>query len=103
MSEDLDLKRPPRKKKTKKQTKRQYVSPDGKGRQEDVERKLNEAFAICFSSVTGQMVRNYLRSVSVNSCLPPGTPMETITYMEGARWLMGIIDSRIKDGEDKKP
>ena len=103
MSDDIDLKRPPRRPKQEKKKPRQYISPDGKSRNQKVERELNECFAICFSSHTGKRVRDYLRSISVNSVLPPGTPPETITYMEGARWLMGVIDTRIKDGEEKKP
>jgi hypothetical protein len=103
MSEDLDLKRPPRKKPERKTRPRQYIAPDGKSRGDQTERRLNECFAICFASQTGQEVRNYLRSITTNAAFAPGTDPNIIVQMEGARWLMGIIDSRIKDGEEKKP
>lgn len=83
--------------------KEQYVSPDGKARAPATERQINEAFAVSFRGASGAFVRNYLRSITTNKVMPPGTPPDTINYFEGARWLMGIIDTRIKDGEEKKP
>jgi len=88
---------------TKKQKKAPYRSPDGRTRDLDIEKKLNEAFSIVFSGAAGLLVKNYLRSISTNRVLPPGTPSETITYYEGSRWMMGIIETRIRDGQEKKP
>ena len=91
------------KKKVAPKKKEQYVSPDGKTRPPKVEHNLNECFAITFRDAAGQAVIDYLKSVSTNRVMPPGTPPDTINYHEGARWLMGIIDTRIKHGEEKKP
>jgi len=91
----------PKKKTTRKPT--QYVGPDGLKRPPKFERTLNEQFAITFNNAAGQGVLNYLKSVTTGRVLPPGLPPESYPYQEGARWLMGIISTRIKDGEDKKP
>jgi len=93
--------RPP--KKDKRSKPKQYVGPDGLARPPKFEHNLNESFAIVFKSAAGQEVLNYLKSVTVNRVLEPGLPENTYSYQEGARWLMGIISTRIKDGEDKKP
>ena len=101
MSDD-DVKRNIRPKK-KTPPKRNVYIVDGKARPKAVEHSLNEAFAITFRDACGQRVIDYLKSISTNMVLPPGTDPDTINYFEGARWLMGIIDKRKKDGEEKKP
>ena len=95
--------RPIRKKKPQKKRPQQYVSPDGKARDPETERKINESFALAFRGATGETVLTYLRSISTNKVCGPGTHPDTINYFEGARWLMGIIDTRVKHGEEKKP
>jgi len=83
--------------------KKQYVGPDGLKRPPKIEHQINECFAITFRGATGKTVLDYLKSVTTNRVLEPGLPENTYSYQEGARWLMGIISTRIKDGEDKKP
>ena len=97
IGKDIRPKKKPRQKPT------QYVGPDGLKRPAKFERKLNEAFAIVFNNAAGQEVLNHLKSVTTGRVLPPGLPPESYPYQEGARWLMGIISTRIKDGEDNKP
>ena len=102
MSEDLTQysRRPAKKTPVKR---KQYISPDGASRPPLTEHNLNECFAIIFRGAAGQSVRDYLRSITTNTVMSPGTDPNVITYHEGARWLMGIIDTRIKHGEEKKP
>lgn len=101
MTDGTEKKPRPKKKAPRKQD--LYVSPDGRPRDKKIEHQLNEAFSIAFRGAVGDTVKNYLRSISTNEVLPPGTDPNTIVYKEGARWLMGIIEMRIKYGEDKKP
>ena len=101
--DETDFHKPIRGHKSKAQKPTQYVSPDGKSRAPATEREINEAFAIAFRGAVGDKVRQYLKSISINRVLPPGTDPHTITYYEGARWLMGVIDTRIQHGEEKKP
>ncbi len=56
-----------------------------------------------FRSVAGEKVLDYLRSITTNRVIGPGQPENTYSYAEGSRWLMGVISTRIKDGEEKKP
>lgn len=90
-------------KKKPRQRKPQYVGPDGIARPPKVEHNLNESFAITFRDQCGRDVLDYLKSITTNRVLEPGLPENTYSYQEGARWLMGVISTRIKDGEDKKP
>ena len=90
-------------KKTKRSQPKQYVGPDGLRRPPKVEREINECFSIIFAGAAGQKVLDYLKSVTINRVLEPGLPENTYSYSEGARWLMGVISTRIKDGEEKKP
>ena len=102
MSEDGIGKEVRPKKKTKRKA-AQYIGPDGLARPQKIEHNLNESFAIAFKSAAGQDVINYLKSITTGRVIPPGLDDNVYVYQEGARWLMGIIATRIKDGEDKKP
>jgi hypothetical protein len=104
MSEDdvtARKKRPTKKKTPRKRD--QYISPDGLSRPPKIEHNLNECFAIIFRGAAGETVLNYLKSITTNRVLEPGLPENTYSYSEGARWLMGVIDTRKKHGEEKKP
>ncbi len=90
-------------KKDKRSKPRQYVGPDGVARPPAAEREINECMAIAFASGAGKKALDYLKSITVNRVLEPGLPENTYSYQEGARWLMGVISTRIKDGEEKKP
>lgn len=103
MSEDIKARQPPRKKKVKKQQRSQYASPDGISRPPKVEHDINEAFAIVFRGAASDKVLDYLKSITVNHVMAPGTDPNIIQYHEGARWLMGIISTRKRHGEEKKP
>ena len=104
MSDDETIGRNTRpKKKAPRKRKPQYVGPDGLERPPKVEHDLNECFAIIFRGAAGQKALDYLKSITTNRVIAPGEPENTYAYHEGSRWLMGVISTRIKDGEDKKP
>lgn len=104
MSEDDGIARKKRPQKKPKATrKNQYVGPDGLARPPKIEHELNECFAIIFRGAAGQRALDYLKSITTNRVIGPGEPENTYSYQEGARWLMGVISTRIKDGEEKKP
>jgi hypothetical protein len=91
------------KKKAPRKRPKQYIGPDGLKRPPKIEHELNECFAIIFRGGAGQKALDYLKSITTNRVIGPGEPENTYAYHEGARWLMGVISTRIKDGEDKKP
>lgn len=81
-----------------------YKAPDGVvGRPLQVERKLNEAFAIVFHDQAGETVLEYLKSITLNFVHGPEASDGQIRHMEGQRYLVGIIQNRIKQGEQKLP
>lgn len=82
---------------------KQYIGPDGLRRPPKIEREINECFAVVFSSAAGKKALDYLKSITTNRVIGPGEPENTYAYHEGARWLMGVISTRIKEGEEKKP
>ena len=98
-----DTEKPVRRKKSTRKKANQYYSGDGVRRPPATEARINEAFAIAFRGQVGESVISYLRSISIFRAHEPGTDPNVIQQMEGARWLMGIIEKRKKDGEDKKP
>ncbi len=102
MSEDLTARQPPRKKKTRKQPARPKLGPDNIGRTPANEKKINELFAVVFRGKASDDLLDYLRSITTNQVMAPGTPPDVITYHEGARWLMGVIEKRIRLGQEKK-
>lgn len=102
MSEDgIGKERRPKKKQPRKRP-RQY-NVDGITRPPKIEKQLNEAFAIAFRGANGKLVLDYLKSITTNRVIGPGEPENTYAYAEGSRWLMGVISTRISDGEEKKP
>ena len=103
MSEDGIGKESRPSKKVPRSKPKQYIGPDGLRRLPQVEHDLNECFAITFRGAAGKKVVDYLKSVTINRVIGPGEPENTYSYQEGARWLMGVISTRIKDGEEKKP
>ena len=92
-----------RKKKATKTRPVPYVSPANIQRPPKAQHELNEAFAIVFKGAAAERVLTYLRSITTNQVMAPGTKPHVINYHEGARWLMGVIDKRINDGQEKKP
>lgn len=102
MSDDIGRGQRP-KKKAPRTRKKQYIGPDGLARPPKIEHEINECFAIVFRGASGDRVLDYLKSITTNRVLEPGLPENTYSYQEGARWLMGVISTRIKDGEEKKP
>ena len=81
-----------------------YRPPDGhKSRGNVVERKLNEALAICFRDAVGKQALKYLRSITIEYVNGPGVDTNALIHLEGARWLVGVIEKRIADGQEKKP
>ena len=102
MSED-GIGRDKRPKKKEPRSRKKQYNVDGVTRPPKAEADINEAFAIAFKGAVGQRVLDYLKSITTNRVIGPGEAENTYAYAEGGRWLMGVISTRIKDGEDKKP
>lgn len=70
------------------------ASIDGFLRAPDLEEKINAAFAATLNGPSGRMVMDYLRSITVNTVLPPSASDGELRMQEGMRRLFGIIDAR---------
>lgn len=80
-----------------------YVSPDGVVRRPEHERQINDAFATVFQGKTGDMVVDYLRSITLHRVIGPSASAEELRHQEGMRGLTAIIETRIRDGRNRRP
>ncbi len=59
-----------------------------------MERKLNALALRVFATGDGQELLNYLKNITLNRPLPPEASDAHLRHMEGARWLVGVIEER---------
>ena len=74
-------------------------SVDGYVRSEEDEAKLNKHFANLFKGDDGKVVLNYLQSITTEAVAGPNITSNQLFHIEGMRFLVGIIKSRTKKGE----
>ena len=67
------------------------------------ERRLNEAFAICFRGASGDAAIAELRRIARDRVLRPPHVEGVLSYVEGARALLDVIEQRIQLGRERKP
>tara|TARA_R100001594_G_scaffold147842_2_gene201627 strand:- start:522 stop:803 length:282 start_codon:yes stop_codon:yes gene_type:complete len=83
--------------KTKKPTPNKSV--DGYFRSDEAESKINKMFASVFTSKDGKEVLNYLKSITTEAVAGPTIDSNALFHIEGMRFLVGIMQTRIKKGE----
>ena len=65
------------------------------------ERKVNLAFRSSFSGGDGEMVLNYLRSITFNTVLDPAIHDErSLWFQEGAKSIVYVIQQRIREADE---
>ena len=79
------------------------VNYDGRTRTALQELDINTAFARCFDSIDGQSVLSYLRRITIESVSGPGVEVNALLHLEGQRYLVGLMQSRVNDGKEGKP
>ena len=77
-------------------------SIDGFTRNKETESKLNESFVTLFRSDVGKYVLQYLRSITIEPVAGFNITNEELRGREGMRFLVGIIEQRIKEGENAR-
>jgi len=80
-----------------------YAAPDGRVRTKERERDINQALAIAFGEAAGEKALQYLRSITIEYVNGPGLEPNSLIHLEGARWLVAIIEKRIKDAKENRP
>ena len=74
-------------------------SIDGYVRSEDQERNLNKTFAGVFKGDEGKKILEYLKSITTEAVAGPNIESNQLFHLEGMRFLTGVIQTRIKKGE----
>lgn len=80
-----------------------YLPPDGSRRGTDAERQINEAFKLTFAGQAGELVLSYLKSITINAVAGPGIHPDHLMHLEGQRFVVGLIEKRIRYGIEDQP
>jgi len=75
-------------------------SIDGYVRSEADDQILNKHFANVFKGDEGKKVLDYLKSITIEAVAGPNIDGNRLFHLEGMRFLVGIITTRIKKGEN---
>jgi hypothetical protein len=78
------------------------VSIDGIRRSTEQERRLNETLLSCFVTDAGMLTLKYLRSITIESVAGFNISDQELRAREGMRFLVGIIEQRIKEGKNER-
>lgn len=76
---------------------------DGRARPPAQERDLNEAFALVFGGPVGERCLAYLRRITIESVAGPEVTDGHLRHLEGQRFIVGVMQRRILDGQEKRP
>jgi len=74
-------------------------SIDGYVRTNEEERNLNKTFAGVFKGEDGKKVLDYIKSITTEAVAGPNIESNQLFHLEGMRFLAGVIQTRIKKGE----
>lgn len=72
---------------------------DGFLRQEEEDNNISLTTAQLFSTPSGKEVLRYLRSITIEAVSGANVTDAELRHMEGQRYLVGLIERRIKHAE----
>ena len=78
------------------------VGVDGIHRPQDKDREISLNVAEVFNTPTGNAVLKYLRSITIEMVNGPNVTTEELRHLEGQRYLVGLIESRINHAHKVK-
>ena len=78
------------------------VGVDGIHRPQDKDREISLNVAEIFNTPTGNAVLKYLRSITIEMVNGPNVTTEELRHLEGQRYLVGLIESRINHAHKVK-
>lgn len=67
---------------------------DGVPRDDDLEEKINAACRAALNTPAGNMLMDYLKSITTNAVLPASASDAELRMMEGMRRVVAILDTR---------
>lgn len=75
---------------------------DGFERKALEERRLNKMAVEALGDAAGQDFLNYLKSITINQVSGPHISDTHLRHLEGQRYIVGIIEARIRAGHREK-
>jgi hypothetical protein len=75
------------------------LGADGISRSPKEDEELNQTIAALFKSRAGKRVLDYLRSITIEYVAGPNISDGELRHREGMRYLVGIIEERIRMGQ----
>jgi len=78
------------------------IGIDGLVRPKEDEIILSKNIASLFESEVGQEVLKYLRSITIEYVNGPKVTTEELRHIEGQRYLVGVIEQRIRHAHNHK-
>ena len=78
------------------------VGVDGIQRSQNIDREISLNVAEIFNTPTGKAVLKYLRSITIEMVNGPNVTTEELRHLEGQRYLVGLIESRINHAHKVK-
>jgi len=75
------------------------VSLDGFHRPEDHDEQISLTISSLFNTASGKEVLRYLRSITIEAVTGGGVSDAELRHLEGQRYLVGVIERRIKHAE----
>lgn len=75
---------------------KRHLGVDGHQRKKEADEQISLNVATLFSSDAGKEVLRYLRSITIESVHGAAVTDAELRHMEGQRYIVGIIESRIK-------
>jgi len=78
------------------------VGVDGIQRAQRHDREISLNVAEVFTSPTGKAVLKYLRSITIEMVNGPNVSTEELRHLEGQRYIVGLIESRINHSHKVK-
>lgn len=78
------------------------VRLDGFNRNEDADNEISLVVSQVFNTVSGKEVLKYLRSITIEAVSGGNVSDAELRHLEGQRYLVGLIERRIKHAEKVK-
>ena len=79
-----------------------HLSLDGFTRTKTDDLIISRNIESLFKSPTGEAVLQYLRSITIEAVSGPNISADELRHLEGQRYLVGLIERRMKQSEKAK-
>lgn len=75
------------------------VRLDGFNRSEETDKQISLIISQVFNTASGKEVLRYLRSITIEAVTGANVSDAELRHLEGQRYLVGVIERRIKHAE----